>query len=327
MRAAVCTALTGISAVSVTDIAEPVAADGDAVVAVTRTALNHSDVLRTLGTYQDKAPLPFSPGGEIVGVIVRAPADCGFKVGQRVLAYVGHGGAREWTTVDPSQLIAIPDGVDDDTAVGLPITYGTALHALRACPAVKPGAVVGVLGAGGGAGLAAVEIATLLGARVVAVASRDKHNVCLDHGAVSAIDRDEPDLKQALRDAARASGSADGGPSVIYDCVGGAVAEPAFRSLRSGGAYLVIGFASRTVPVLPLNLALVKALTITGINWPAAVAADPDTHRADMTYALQAVVAGRLRPRVHGLWPLDKIGEALAVLDRGRATGKIIITI
>jgi len=328
MKAALCTSLDGISAVHVTDVPEPDWVGDDIVVRVRYVGLNHSDVLRSLGKYQDKADLPFSPGGEIAGIVEQASALSGFHVGQRVMAYIGHGGARERIAVPPERLVAIPDAVSDEVAAGVPITYGTALHAFRERTVIEPGETIAILGAGGGAGLAAIEVGKLLGAHVLAVASRDKHVACLNLGADAAIDRDTPDLKQVLRDLTKGHGGRSGeGPAVIYDCVGGALAEPAFRALRNGGHYLVVGFASRTVPVLPLNIALVKALTIVGINWPSAVVDRPDGHRADMALALAAIAAGQLHPRVHGVWPLDRICEALGVLDRGEASGKVVVSV
>lgn len=330
MKAAVVSTLGGPPSVEVEQIPEPAWGTG-AVVAVRRVGLNHSDVLRTRGKYQDKADLPFSPGGEIAGIIEREPGSGpgpGFKSGQRVMAYVGHGGARERLEIDPSRLIPIPDGVTDDVASGVPVTYGTALHALRERVTITPGDTIAVLGAGGGAGLAAVEVAKLLGATVIAVASNDKHHLCRSHGADACLDRDTPDLKQALRSIAAGTGERGReGPAVIYDCVGGALAEPAFRSLRHGGSYLVIGFASRTVPVLPLNIALVKGIAIVGVNWPEAVARNPSGHRADMTFALDAIAQRRLQPRVDRVYPLAEIREAMTLLDRGAAAGKIILSV
>ena len=186
MKAALCTSLDGISAVHVTDVPEPDWAGGDIVVRVRCVGLNHSDVLRSQGRYQDKADLPFSPGGEIAGIVERASALSGFHVGQRVMAYVGHGGARERIAVPPERLVAIPDAVADEVAAGVPITYGTALHAFRDRTVIEPGETIAILGAGGGAGLAAIEVGKLLGAHVLAVASRDKHVACLDLGADAA---------------------------------------------------------------------------------------------------------------------------------------------
>lgn len=330
MKAAVVSTLGGPSSVEVKQIAAPAWGTG-AVVAIRRVGLNHSDVLRTMGKYQDKPELPFSPGGEIAGIIEREPSSAptpGLKAGQRVMAYVGHGGARERLEIDPSRLVPIPDGVTDDVASGVPVTYGTALHALRERASITPGDTIAVLGAGGGAGLAAVEVAKLLGAIVVAVASSDKHDLCRLHGADACLDRDTPNLKQALRDIAAGSGELGReGPAVIYDCVGGALAEPAFRSLRHGGSYLVIGFASRTVPTLPLNIALVKGVAIIGVNWPEAVARNPSGHLADMSFALDAIAQRRLKPRVHRVYPLNEIREALTLLDQGAAAGKIILSV
>jgi NADPH2:quinone reductase len=322
-RAALIRSLDGPGAVEVTAIAPTVAAADEVVVTVACAALNHADVLMSEGKYQVKPALPFSPGAEIAGLVESAPAGSGFAPGDRVVAYLGHGGARERVAVAPWRLVKIPDGVDDRAASGVPVTYGTALHALRDRTQLEAGETMAVLGASGGAGLAAVAIGKLLGARVIAVASAEKHDVCRAHGADVVLDRNEPDLKQALR----AAGGPDGTVDVVYDCVGGAQAEPAMRSLRNGGRYLVVGFASRTVPVLPLNIVLVKSLSILGVHWPEAVARDHAAYQADMAFALAAVADGRLVPGIHARLPLTEIGSALATLARGDAAGKIILEI
>lgn len=323
MKAALCTTLEGPEAIVLGDIPDAVPGSGDAVVEVRCAGLNHADVLRSRGKYQERPPLPFSPAGELAGVIIRAPAGCLLTPGQRVMGYIGHGAARQRVVVPAGRLVAVPDGVSDALASALPVTYGTALHALRARTGLQAGGTVVVLGAGGGAGLAAIEIAKLLGASVIAVASADKLPACMQLGADVAINRETSDLKQAIRSAC----TRPEGPDVIYDCVGGALAEPAFRSLRPGGQFLVVGFASRQVPALPLDIALVKELSIVGINWPASVTRDAESYRTDMALALDAVAAGRLAPRIHATVPLDQIAAALSVLDRGEAIGKIVINI
>jgi NADPH2:quinone reductase len=326
MKAALVTSLEGPAAVVVRELPEPQADARLVAVRVTRAGLNHSDILRTQGRYQDKADLPFSPCGEIAGTVQSAPAGSGFIAGQRVMAYIGHGGAREVVMVDPARLVAIPEEIGaritDTTACGIAITYGTALHALRERAALQPGQWMAVLGAGGGAGLAAIEIGKLMGARIIAVTSAEKAGVCTAAGANAIVDRDHPDLKTALREAAGPNGI-----DVVYDCVGGASAEAALRSLRSGGRFLVVGFASRTVPSLPLNVVLVKRLDILGVNWPAFVDANPAGYRADMALALAAIADGRITPRTAGEWPLTEIGTALALLDRGTVAGKVVINL
>ena len=185
MKAALCHSLDGPDAVTIEEIAEPKAEPGHVVVRVGAAALNFFDTLVTRGRYQVKPALPFSPSGEIAGVIESLGSDVeGFAVGDRVQAYVGVGGAREKVLVPVEQLVKIPDGVSDEIASGVSITYGTAIHGLKDRGQLKEGETVAVLGASGGAGLAAVEVAKLLGGRVIAAASSpEKLEVCRQHGA------------------------------------------------------------------------------------------------------------------------------------------------
>jgi NADPH2:quinone reductase len=171
--------------------------------------------------------------------------------------------------------------------------------------------------------LAAIEIAKLLGGRVIAVASsEEKLAICRAHGADEVVDYGREDLKQALRDK---TGGA--GVDVVYDCVGGAAAEPALRALRWNGRFLVIGFASGDIPKLPLNLLLVKGISAIGVFWGESVKRDPVAHRANMEFVLQAVAEGRLKPHVHASYPLEEIAAAIAVLERREATGKVVLSV
>lgn len=324
MRAALCKRLDGPDGVSIEAIASPEAGPGEVLVDVRAVALNFFDTLITRGKYQHKPELPFSPGGEIAGVVrALGPGVSDVAVGDRVAAYVGWGGARESMAVPAEKIIPIPAGVSDEFAAGVSITYGTAIHGLKDRAALQPGETVAVLGAAGGAGLAAVEIAKMLGARVVAVASTpEKLAICRDHGADLTVDYAAGDLKQALRDV---TGGA--GVDVIYDCVGGDAAEAALRALKWQGRFLVVGFASGDIPKLPLNLLLVKGVSAIGVFWGEAVKRDPAGHRQNMREVLDAVADGRLTPRIHATYPLEGIAEAMRVLDRREATGKVVVMV
>lgn len=322
MRAAICNRLDGPDGVDIETADRPVAGSGQLVVDVRAVALNFFDTLITRGRYQHKPELPFSPGGEIAGVVsaVGSGVD-GFAVGDRVAAYLGWGGAREAVAVPAELAIRIPDGVEDAQAAGVSITYGTAIHGLRDRARLQPGESVAVLGAAGGAGLAAIEIAKMLGARVIAVASSpEKLAVCRSHGADAGVDYAQGDLKLALR---QVTGGA--GVDVVYDCVGGEAAESSLRALTWQGRFLVVGFASGDIPKMPLNLLLVKGVSAIGVFWGEAVKRDPAGHRRNMEDVLQAVAGGRLSPRIHATYPLTDIREAMRVLDRREATGKVIV--
>ncbi len=325
MRAVLCKRLDGPGALVIEDVAASEPGPGEIAVTVRVAALNFFDTLITRGKYQHKPELPFSPGGEIAGVVARVGAGVtGFQPGDRVMAYLGWGGAREEVIVRAESVVPIPAGVSDEVAAGVPITYGTAIHGLKDRANVQPGEWVAVTGAAGGAGLAAIEIAKLLGARVIAVASsEEKLAICRAHGADAVIDYGrEEDLKAALRE--RTGGA---GVDVVYDCVGGDAAEPALRALRWNGRFLVVGFASGDIPKFPLNLLLVKGVSVLGVFWGEAVKRDPAAHGENMAFVLRAVAEGRLSPRVHATYPLDQIVEAIGVLERREATGKVVVRV
>ena len=324
MRAVLCKRLDGPEALVIEDVPAAEPGPGEIAVTVRVAALNFFDTLITRGKYQHKPELPFSPAGEIAGVVARVGEGVsGFLPGDRVAAYLGWGGARDEVIVTTEAAIPIPSGVADEVAAGVPITYGTAIHGLKDRANVQPNEWVAVTGAAGGAGLAAIEIAKVMGARVIAVASsEEKLAICRAHGADAVIDYGKEDLKQALRE--RTGGA---GVDVVYDCVGGDAAEPALRALRWNGRFLVVGFASGDIPKFPLNLLLVKGVSVMGVFWGEAVKRDPAGHRANMEFVLRAVADGRLRPRVHGTYPLERIAEAIGVLERREATGKVVVRV
>jgi NADPH:quinone reductase len=278
----------------------------------------------TRGRYQHKPELPFSPSGEIAGVIEAIGPDVeGFSPGDRVQAYIGVGGARELVSVPAARLVKIPGAVSDEIAAGLSITFGTAIHGLKDRGNLKVGESVAVLGASGGAGLAAVEIAKLMGARVIAGASSlEKVEICKAHGADDGIDYSKDDLKAELR---RLTGG--NGIDVVYDCVGGSFAEPAIRALAWQGRFLVVGFAAGDIPKIPLNLLLLKGADLRGVFWGEAVERDAAAHRANMQQVLDWVAGGRLKPRLHGVYPLSETADAIRILDRREAVGKVIIKV
>jgi NADPH:quinone reductase len=324
MKAALCKSLTGPDGIVIEDIAAPKAGPGEVVIAVKAAALNFFDTLITRGKYQVKPELPFSPAGEVAGVVAAIGQDVsGFAAGDRVMACVGHGGAREEVAVKADALVPIPEGVSDEVAAGVSVTYGTAIHGLKDRARLEAGETVAVLGAAGGAGLAAVEIAKLMGARVIAVASsEEKLAVCRAHGADEAVNYGAADLKAGLR-----ALTGEAGVDVVYDCVGGPSAEAALRALGWQGRLLVIGFASGEIPKLPLNLLLLRGAAAIGVFWGEAVRRDPEGHRRNMEDVLGWVAAGKLHPRVHATFPLARTAEAIAVLDKREAVGKVVLKI
>lgn len=324
MKAAICKSLDGPQGLAIEDIAAPVAVAGKVVVGVKAVGLNFADTLITRGKYQHKPDLPFSPGAEIAGEVLSCGAGVsGWTPGDRVMAYVNWGGAAEQVLVDPDMLVAIPEGVCDVVAAGLSVTYGTAMHGLGHRGHLKAGETVVVTGAAGGAGHAAVEVAKLMGARVIAVASTDeKLEIAAACGADEGILFPGADLKDAVRAATGGRGA-----DVVYDCIGGDAAEPLVRALAWKGRFLVVGFASGEIPKLPLNLLLVKGAEAAGVFWGEAVRRDPASHRAGMAQLLAWVGDGKLKPKTHGVFPLAEIREALSVLDRREARGKVVVSI
>lgn len=324
MKAALCRTLDGPDAIVVEDVAAAAPAEGEVRVRVRATGLNFLDTLITRGKYQYKPSLPFSPGCEIAGEIeALGPNVSGLAPGQRVCGFIGWGGAREQAIVKASAMVPVPDQVSDEVAAGVSVTYGTAMHGLVDRGRLQPGETVAVLGASGGAGLAAVELAKLLGAKVVAVASSAaKLELCARHGADVGVNYSSGDLKQLLRDA-----TGGNGPDIIYDCVGGDHAEPALRSINWMGRYLVVGFAAGGIPRIPINLTLLKSCDIIGVFWGENAIRNPRAQSANVARVLAWIADGKLRPHTHAVLPLTRIGEAINMLDRREVSGKLILKI
>lgn len=305
------------------DLPDPVPGPGEVLVRVKAAALNFFDTLIIENKYQFKPPLPFSPGAELAGVVeASGEGVSGWRAGQRVMAYLGWGACRELVLARPDQLLALPDGLSDERAAGLTVTYGTSLHALKDRARLQPGETLAVLGAAGGAGLAAVELGALMGARVIACASsRDKLELALASGAADALDYSTQDLKEGLK-----SLTGGRGVDVIYDPVGGDLAEAALRSIAWKGRYLVVGFAGGGIPKIPLNLVLLKGCDVQGVFWGAFMDKDPQTHRANMASLVEWAAQGKLSAHVDSVHPLADTPAALRHLASREAKGKVIVT-
>src|SRR3974390_810639 len=240
MKAVLCSQYCGPDDLVLTEVADPVAAPGEAVIAIKAAALNFFDLLMIQGKYQIKPPFPFSPSAEVAGAIESVGAGVtDLRPGDRVMASCGHNGGREKIPLPASAIVKIPDNLDFDRAAGIIIIYGTALHALEDRARVRPGETMAVLGAAGGTGLAACELGRHLGAKVIACASsEEKLEFAKAHGAEFGLNYAKEDLKEGLR---RLTGG--NGVDIIFDPVGGAYAEAALRSIAWEGRFLVIGFA------------------------------------------------------------------------------------
>jgi NADPH2:quinone reductase len=324
MKALICKSLDGPAGVELAELDEPTAGAGEVVVEVTAAALNFLDTLITRGKYQYRPDLPFSPAAELAGRVAALGAGVsGPKVGDRVCAYLGWGAARERVLARPEQLVPVPATVSDEIAAGISVTYGTAMHGLKDRARLQPGETVAVLGATSAAGIAAIEIAKVLGARVIAAGSSEERlAACRAHGADATFNYTTGDLRQGLKEL-----TAGRGCDVVYDCVGGSYAEPALRSTAWLGRYVVIGFASGEIPRFPLNLILLKHCDVIGVFWGEATARDPAPHRQHMEQVLTWIEAGRLKPRIGMTLPLAAGADGIRALDERRALGKVVLTL
>jgi NADPH2:quinone reductase len=322
MRVAQFSEFGGPQALRLEETAEPSPGLDDILIRVTAVGLNFFDTLLLRNQYQMSPPLPFSPGAEIAGIIESVGANVpDFKLGHRVVAYVGGNGCREKVVTKAKNAVLIPDGVSDEVAAGITITYGTALHGLKDRADLQAGETVAILGAAGGAGLAAVEIAKLMGARVIAVASSgDKLAFAREHGADEGINYETEDLKTRLKQLTKPKGV-----DVLYDPVGGAYAEPSLRAMSWEGRYLVLGFASGTIPRIPLNLVMLKGCAIIGVFWTAFVERYPEKHRANMIQLLDWCQQGLISPHIHASFALVETATALSLIEGRKVTGKVIV--
>lgn len=296
---------------------------GEVVVSVHASAVNFPDTLIIENKYQFKPPLPFSPGGEVAGVIKEiGEGVTDFVPGEHVIATCGWGGYAEEVVTERSKLIHLPDGVDMELGAALVITYGTSHYALKDRAELKPGETLLVLGAAGGTGISAIEIGKLMGARVIAAAStEEKLNLCRRYGADATINYAKEDLRERLKEL-----TGGRGVDVVYDPVGGSYTEPALRSMAWRGRYLVIGFTAGEIPRPPLNLALLKGCSIVGVFYGAFSNAEPERHDVLMRELIGWLAEGRIRPAITARYPLEEAAEALRAIADRRATGKIMLT-
>lgn len=306
------------------EVPVPQPGEGEVLIRVHAAGLNFPDTLIIQDKYQIKAPLPFAPGGELAGVVVAVgPGVSRFAAGDRVAALTHWGGFADYAVAPEARTTLVPETMDLDTAAAFTLVYGTAHYALKQRGGLRPGETVLVLGASGGVGLAAVEIAKAMGARVIAGASTaGKLAIAGAHGADELVNYAEEDLKARVKVLTGGKGV-----DVVYDPVGDKLADPAFRTIGWEGRYLVIGFAGGQIPALPLNLPLIKGASVVGVFWGDFVARDPAGHQANVAelYALHA--QGRLKPLISARFPLAQGGAALRHMMDRQATGKVIVSV
>jgi NADPH2:quinone reductase len=322
MKALLCKEYGPPSKLVIEDVPELTPGDHEVVIRVHAAGVNFPDTLIIQNKYQFKPPLPFSPGGECAGVIESVGARVQrLAPGQRVVAFPGHGAFAEQVRCSADMIVPMPDGLDFVTASAFVMTYGTMLHALLDRAALRAGESLLVLGASGGVGLAAIEIGKALGARVIAAASSpEKLAVCREHGADALIDYE----RESLRD--RVKAFAGGGVDVVCDPVGGRFTEEALRSTAWRGRLLVVGFASGEIPRIPGNLALLKGCSVVGVFWGDYARREPVRFADDLRTLFGWLREGRLKPRIAGVYPIERGAEALTALMERRVSGKLVIT-
>ena len=318
MRAAVCPSYGPPEVVTIEERAAPAVEPGQVLVRVEAAAVNFPDVLLIANSYQVSLPPPFVPGSEFAGVVDDVGSEVtDFAVGDRVTGTGMFGAFAEQVAVAPAALALIPDGVDARTAAAFGVAHRTAYHLLRSMAHVASGDELIVLGAGGGVGLAAVQLGVALGANVTAVASStEKLDAAASYGATGLINHRDGDLRAKLRD------TLPNGADVVVDPVGGDLSEPALRALRRGGRFVTVGYASGAIPRIPLNLVLVKGIHVLGFQFQDVPAEEFERNDRELRDLL---TSGRVSPHVCAVYPLSETSAALRYVADGRAIGKVLI--
>jgi len=321
VRVVVCRELGSLDNVVIEERDAPSPGPGQAVVRVRAAGVNYVDGLLCQGRYQLKPTPPFVPGGEIAGEIVALGEGVhALGVGDRVLAMTGFGAFAEQVLISADTLFRVPPGLGFGQAASCVQSYATAMFALSRRTTVAGGEWVLVLGAGGGIGLATVDVATAMGARVIAAASScDKLALAEHMGAVATIAYEDEDLKD------RARALSGGGVDVVVDPVGGRHSEPALRALAPFGRFLVLGFASGPIATVPLNQVLLRNRAVVGVDWGAWAMSDLAGNRALVEEVLAMMAAGRLHPTVPAQRALDEAADAMRALIDRQVTGKVVL--
>ncbi|MBS0340056.1 MAG: NADPH:quinone oxidoreductase family protein [Proteobacteria bacterium] len=323
MRAVRCNGFGPPSSLVVEDLPALQPAPGRVVVRVEAAGINYPDWLIIQDKYQLKPGLPFTPGGEFAGVVIRVGDGVGsVAVGQSVMGFTGWGAFSEEIEVEAGRLFQMPEGLPFEVAGSFLMTYGTAYHALKGRAALAPGESVLVLGAAGGMGAACVGLAKALGANVIAAASSpEKLGACREHGANAVINYENTNLRESLKQLTQGAGI-----DVVCDPVGGRHSEPALRSMAWAGRYLVIGFAGGQIPSIPLNLPLLKGCAIVGVFWGELLRRDRQAVEADLHELGALYRSGRIHPVVARTLPLADVPSALENIAARQMVGKWVVS-
>jgi NADPH2:quinone reductase len=323
MRAVLCKELGLPEKLVVEEVPSPTAGKGQVVLSVKACGVNFPDTLIIQGKYQFKPELPFSPGGEVAGVVKEVGEGVtAVKPGDRVIASSTWGGFAEELVVEADRTIPMPEAMDFVPASAFVLTYGTSYHALKDRGQLQAGETLLVLGASGGVGISAIQIGKMMGARVIAAASTaQKLQVCKDNGADEVINYAEEDLRARVKEL-----TSKKGVDVIYDPVGGPFSELALRDMAWKGRFLVVGFAAGEIPKVPLNLTLLKGCSIVGVFWGAFTRKEPENNRRNNEELLQFFVEGKVKPHIYATYPLEEAAQALNDVLYKRVSGKVVLT-
>ncbi|MEO8836314.1 MAG: NADPH:quinone oxidoreductase family protein, partial [Caldimonas sp.] len=311
MHAWLCENPIGVEALQWKELPTPEPGAGEVRVAIRAASLNFPDLLIVQNKYQVKPPLPFVPGSEFAGVVDAVGTGVThLKVGDPVATAGATGGFATHACVNAAHVVPLPPGFALDDAAAFILTYGTTHHALVDRAAMTSGETLLVLGAAGGVGTAAIQVGKVLGARVIAAASSDeKCALCLTLGADATINYTNANVREELKKLT------DGkGPDVVYDPVGGDLAEPVFRSIAWRGRYLVVGFAQGAIPALPFNLALLKGASIVGVFWGDFVRREPAAHAKALAELNRWYAEGRIKPVIDQRLPMDQLLKAFEIM-------------
>jgi NADPH2:quinone reductase len=321
MRAVVCNEIGSPKNLQVEERDDLVAGPGQVVVDVEACGVNFVDVLMVQGLYQMKPDPPFVPGSEVAGCVAQIGEGVeGVALGDRVVAMPGLNGFAEQVGAAARTLLPVPEGLDMPTAACFVQSYCTGLFALDRRAGLQSGETLLVLGAAGGVGLAAIDLAKAMGARVIAAASSEqKLALCRERGADETIDYSREDLK------VRAKELSGGGVDMVYDPVGGDYAEHALRACAPGARYLVIGFASGDIPHLRANLILLKSCQVVGVDWGGWTRREPAGNHELLAELAEMIASGRLAPRAPAAFPLQQAGQVLTDLRERRLAGKAVL--
>lgn len=322
MKAIQCVEWGGPEKLQIAELPLPRPGPNEVRIRVAAAGVNFPDALIIQRKYQLQPPLPFVPGTEVAGTVdALGDGVARLKPGDRAVAFVGIGGFAQYVCAAESQVAPLPTGIEDSVAAGFTLTYATAQHALLDRAQLKGGETLLVLGAGGGVGLAAVELGKIAGARVIAAAStEDKLEAARSLGADESINYATSDLRETVK--AMTGGK---GADVIYDPVGGAYTEAALRAIAWRGRLLIIGFANGEIPQIPANVLLLKGISAVGAYWGEFAKREPVANRRMLAELFGWLAQGRLTPRVSRVYPLADTAQALADLLARRAVGKLVI--